>query len=95
MNTIDTQDGLPSTSQQSAKEQDKEPYFERKKIEKTPFTIITEEKGSYAICGDRRITEVYENKGTVEKLIKSKDWELLTNFISLAIEMILEEKKVS
>lgn len=81
----------------NTEETNKQPYFERTKLEDTPFTIISEKKEGeeeihYGVMGDYRVTEPFETKEAVKKYILRKPWELLTTFISIAIEKIIEQR---
>jgi hypothetical protein len=61
----------------------------RKEIKDTPFTVIslTEQNEHFAVLGDYRVTEVYDNPQTAEKEVKKVTWNRLIQVI-----LILQEK---
>ena len=56
-------------------------YFEP--VEETPFTIIKAENDLYfGVCGDIRVSELYENKEELRENLKANfSWERITNVI--------------
>ena len=56
-------------------------YFEP--VEGTPFTIIKGENDLYfGVCGDIRVSELYENKEELKDELKNNfSWERITNVI--------------
>lgn len=56
-------------------------YFEP--VEETPFTIIKGENDLYfGVCGDVRVSKLYENKEDLKEDLKTNfSWERLTNVI--------------
>ena len=56
-------------------------YFEP--VEETPFTIIKGENDLYfGVCGDIRVTKLYENKEELRDELKNNfSWERITNVI--------------
>ena len=56
-------------------------YFEP--VEETPFTIIKGENDLYfGVCGDIRVSKLYENKEELREDLKTDfSWERITNVI--------------
>ena len=52
-------------------------------VEGTPFTIIKGENDLYfGVCGDIRVSELYENKEELRENLKNEfSWERITNVI--------------
>lgn len=66
--------------------------IERDPIEDTPFVIVTIEQGSFIALGNRRITE-YMPKDECKRLIKDRNWELITNLSVTVYERMAELNK--
>lgn len=61
--------------------------LEIKSIPNTPFGMVRMEDGYFIALGNTRITEIYDNEETLEKLVTEKHWDIILNCI-IAITQI-------
>ncbi len=59
--------------------QPKTMIIEREEIERTPFLLVTHERGSFIALGNYRISENYETKEEALKYIEKINWDNLFN----------------
>jgi hypothetical protein len=65
--------------------------IKRNRIANTPFVAIkTDEGGWFLTMGKYRVSEEYETEEEVIKLVKTKDWELLMNIMTVVTESLGE-----
>lgn len=59
------------------------------KLKDTPFEIVYDEGvGYYLVMGSYRITEPNEKRENLIKIVKEKNWNLLTTVIAVITEQI-------
>lgn len=77
--------------EQNTNSTDSKPSFERKDIALTPFSKIYQEgKGWFLVMGDNRLTEPVEDEKVLDKLVKSKDWGLMTTIIAVITQRVIK-----
>lgn len=63
----------------------------RDHVDKTPFTVVTIEQGSFIAIGNRRITE-YMDKDILYEMIELRSWELISNMCMVLIDIMSEKE---
>lgn len=69
--------------------------IKRKEIKDTPFTIISlmEQNEHFAVVGEYRVTEKYDERSKAERAVKKVTWNRIVQVTMILIEKLKEDKK--
>lgn len=84
MSTKTNTDKVLKLQQESSNTTDKE-NLNFKQIEKTPFTIVSEDDKVFAVMGKYRLTENYNSAEECEKAVTEITWNRLIQVMSIMI----------
>lgn len=72
----------------------KDSLISYKKVERTPFTMVTIQNDHFGVLGDKRVTEIFENIEELEEELKKTTWDRLMQVIWITTEKVVELKQL-